>query len=237
MKNLLLLLCCVIGSHVLGQQTVINDANAETRTIGAFTGIRVSDGITLYLSQSSGYSLAVSASDSASRAEITTVVRDHILYISVAGKPWKHWHGRDFRVYVSFTELENLEASGACSVYINGTLHANTLRTRLSGASTLDGNISVGTLSFELSGASVARLTGDAQNVKIDASGASDVKSFGLKSQNCMAALSGASDVRLSIAQSVVATASGASTLYFDGSPEKREVRTSGASSISQKSE
>ncbi len=237
MKNLLLLLFCAIGSQAFSQQTVINDVNAEKRDVSAFTGIKVSGGITLYLSQGDDYSLAVSADDADSRNDIKTEVKDNVLYISASGKPWKHWRGREMRVYVSFKNLDNIEATGACSVFINGTLNVNSLRARLAGASTMEGNIKAGTISFELSGASVAKVTGDAENIKIAASGASDVKSYDLKAQNCVASLSGASDVRLSISNSVVVSASGASTLYFDGSPEKRIIKTSGASSVSQKSE
>ncbi|HVZ97690.1 MAG TPA: head GIN domain-containing protein [Chitinophagaceae bacterium] len=237
MKNLLLILFCAIAIPAFSQQTIINDANAEQRNVSAFTGIKVSGGITLYLSQGEEYSLAVSASDADSRSEIKTEVKDNVLTISVSGKHWKHWEGRELRAYVSFKTLDNMEATGACSVFINGTLSTGTLLIRLSGASTMEGKIKAGTISFDLSGASVAKIGGEAENTKIDASGASDIKSYDLTTQNCIARLSGASDARLTISNSVVASASGASTLYFDGNPEKRMIKTSGASSVSQKSE
>jgi len=71
--------------------------------------------------------------------------------------------------------------------------------------------------------------------LKVDASGASDIKNYDLQVENCIAKLSGASDVRLKITGSITASASGASTLYYEGDPDRKDIATSGASSVSQR--
>ena len=236
MRWILALLVFLISLPVVAQQTVINDGNAVKRDVAAFTGIKVSGAFSVYLSQSDNYSLAVSASDTSIINDIKTEVKDNVLHIYVDNFHWKrHWHNVQMRVYISFKTLESIDVSGACGILLDGTVNATTMLVRLSGASTIEGNIKAGTLSFELSGASVSKVAGDAENIKIDASGASDIKNYDLKTQNCVAKLSGASDARLSISNSLVVSASGASTLFYDGNPEKRSIEKSGASSVLQK--
>ena len=97
------------------------------------------------------------------------------------------------------------------------------------------GEVKITDLGLELTGASVVNLKGTTENLRIRASGASDIKDFDLQTDNCIAKISGASDVRITAMKSISASASGASTLYYKGNPEKSDVSASGASSISQK--
>lgn len=234
MKYLLIILFSAFTLQSIGQ-TIINDKNAEARDVTAFSGIKVSGGIDVYLSQSDGYALAVSASDENYRAGIKTEIRKGVLNIWYDGGSLRFNNNRKLRAYISFKTLESLEASGACDFIVNGIFKGNSLRTKLSGASEIKGAFDTDDLSLDLSGASSVKISGNAKNIKIDASGASDVKSYGFIVDNCLADISGASDIRLTINKSIAAKASGASTLYYRGNPEKKDVSSSGASSISQR--
>ncbi|MDP4286159.1 MAG: head GIN domain-containing protein [Bacteroidota bacterium] len=216
-------------------QTEFNDKNAEVRSVGSFTGIKVSGGIEVFLSQSNEYALAVSASEDEYRDAMKTIVRNGVLTISYEGGHSRFNNNRKLRAYISFKTLESLEASGACYILVNGTLKANSFKLKLSGACDIKGNVNIDNLSIELSGASNVKVNGTLQNLKISASGASDVKNYDLVTDNCEADLSGASDVRITINKSVAAKASGASSLYYKGNPERKIINASGASSISQR--
>ena len=226
----------MISSGVFSQETVINDANAAVRNVTAFSSIKVSGDIDVYLSQGEDYSLAVSASEEKYRDNIKTEVKNGVLVISYKNDHFSRNYGnKNLRAYISFKALESLEGSGASGFIINGTLAANTMLVKLSGASDIKGAVKITNLSLDLSGASTATINGAAQNLKVEGSGASDVKNYDLKVENCVAKLSGASDVRLTVTNSISAHASGASTLYYEGNPDKKDVATSGASSVSQK--
>ena len=106
---------------------------------------------------------------------------------------------------------------------------------KLSGACDIKGPVKINDLTLNLSGASTVKISGTAQNLNLTASGASDVKNYDLVTQNCVAKLSGASDVRITVNNSISGSASGASTLHYEGNPDKKDVVTSGASSISQR--
>ena len=236
MKSLFIFLFAVISSHVFAQQTVINDKNATTRSVTSFTGIKASGGIDVYLSQGDDYSLAVSASEDKFRDNIRTDVRNGVLVISYDDDHFsRHYGDKKLRVYISFKSLESIQGSGACAFIINGTMNTNSLEVKLSGASDIKGPVKITNLVLDLSGASTVKINGTAQNLKLTASGASDVKNYDLEVENCVAKISGASDARIKITNSISASASGASTLYYQGNPDKKDISTSGASSISQR--
>lgn len=236
MKSIFIFLFTIIGSQVFAQETIINDANAEVRNVTSFTGIKVSGGIDVYLSQGSDYSLAVSAADQENVDNIKTEVKNDVLEITYIDRNSRHnSSNKKLRAYISFKTLVSIEGSDACDFYINNQLTGNSLLVKLSGACDIKGPVKLTNLSIELTGASTVKLNGDTQNLKVDASGASDIKNYNLVTENCIAKLSGASDVRITVTNSITASASGASTLFYHGNPDKRDVSSSGASSISQK--
>lgn len=234
MKYLLVFLFSSIGMQSFSQ-TIINDKNAEVRTVGTFSGIKVSGGIDVYLSQSDNYALAVSASDDKFRNDIKTEINNAVLTIAYDGGSLRYNNNRRLRAYVSFKTLESLEASGASDFIINQTFKSGSVKIKLSGACEIKGSVNIDNLQINISGASTVKLNGKVQNIKIDASGASDVKNYDLVADNCVADLSGASDVKITVNKSLSAKASGASSLYYKGNPEKKDVSASGASSISQR--
>lgn len=234
MKSFLILFFCAFTMHSFGQ-TIINDPNAEVRNVSSFSAIKASDGIDIYLSQSDDYALAVSASDKKYIDYIKTEVKNGVLVISYDGSAFKYNNNRRLRAYISFKDIESLQASGACNYIINGTLTTNSLRIKLSGASEIRGVIDIENLQIDLGGASLVKVSGTVQNLKIDTGGASDVKNYDLVAENCVANLGGASDVKITVNKSLIAKAGGASTLYYKGNPDKKDVSSEGASTISQK--
>ena len=234
MKSLFLVLLSVLSAHAFSQ-TIINDKNADVRNVGSFSAIRVSGGIDVYLSQSDDYALAVSATDDEVRDNIKTEVNNGVLNISYNGGRLKFNSDRKLRAYISFNTLQSLEASGACDFIINGVFKSTSVRIKLAGACDITGKIDIDNLQLDLSGASTVKVTGNVQNIKINSSGASDVKNYDLVVDNCVADISGASDVKITVNKSLAVKASGASSLYYKGTPDKKDVTSSGASNVSQR--
>ncbi len=236
MKSLFVFLFTAVSFSAVAQQNIINDVNAEVRSVTAFSGIKISGGIDVWLSQGNEYALAVSALDEKYRDNIKAEVRHGVLVIWYDSDNLR-WNRGDkkLRAYISFKTLESLEASGACDLKINGSLNTESLMLRLSGACDINGVVKVINMNMDLSGASTVKITGHVDNLKLESSGASDVKNYDLVVENCIAKISGASDVKITVTNSISASASGASSLYYRGTPEKKDVATSGASSISQR--
>jgi hypothetical protein len=186
----------MISTVAAQQKTVFHDRDAEIRNVGDFHSIMVSSAIDLQLSQGTENVVAVSAPGDENRANIKTEVRNGVLRIWYEQKKWLRGSGRKTRAYVSVKSLKKLSASGACDITINGTFAGDELFVDLSGASDFRGNVKTGSLKLELSGASDVVLSGTTDDLSIGASGASHFKGYDLVAENCRINASGASDIK-----------------------------------------
>jgi hypothetical protein len=224
---------------VAAQKEIVNDPNAEVRTLtGSFTSIKISGGIDLFLSQSETPSIAVSASEAKFRDAIKIEVVNGVLKIYYDENNWgnlKNWKNKKLRAYVSFKDLEMLQASGASDVQVAGVITVPDLQLNLGGASDFKGAVKVTDLKMELSGASDVKISGIATTVNISSSGASDVSGFDLTADFCTARASGASDINITVNKELTASASGASDISYKGNAVIKESHSSGASSVGKK--
>jgi len=236
MKSLsLYLLITVLATAASAQQTVINDANVQQRTVPGFHAIHVSGAVDLFLSQGKEDAVAVSASEVKYRDNIRTEVKEGVLriwYENVGHGFSMNVGNKKMRAYVSVKTLDRLDASGASDVIISGTLSAPSLELHLSGASDLKGALEAGTLKVSISGASDVRVQGTADALTVDASGASDFKGYELITQTCDVKASGASDIRITCNKESNANATGASDIHIKGNGVIRNMHSSGASSV-----
>ncbi|MBL7696785.1 MAG: DUF2807 domain-containing protein [Chitinophagaceae bacterium] len=229
-----LLMICVVAAGF--SQAVFHDKDAELRQVGDFEGVDVSSAIELQLSQGNENSVAVSAPGGANRAGIRTEVRRGILHIWYENKNWFKGNGRKIRAYVSAKNFKLVSASGACDVTVNGELKSNDLAIKLSGASDFKGAVHASNLSIDLSGASDIVIKGTTANLSIGASGASHFKGYDLAADNCRVDASGATDIKITVNKVLNAEASGATNIDYMGSGMIGEIRTSGASNIRKRS-
>jgi len=240
MKKILLLALCtafVFAASAQDEKVFVNDKNAQPRSInGPFSAISVSGSIDLYLSQSDEEVVVVSAAETKYRDRIVTEVINGELKIHYNDKGLS-WAGgsKNLKAYVSFKTIQKLSASGASDIYVNGVIKADALKVDISGSSDFKGAVDVNHLSLEQSGSSDSRISGRAENVKIEVSGASDVKGYDLVANYCEARASGASDIQITVAKELTASASGASDIYYKGQGITRNIKSSGASSVARR--
>jgi hypothetical protein len=222
----------LLGLSSRAQQTIVHDPNAELRPVKGYHGVEVSNAIDLYLSQGDQETVAVSASSLKLRDRIVTEVVNGILRIRLEGKSWSLGNNK-LKAYVSFTTLDQIKASGASDVYVDGVIAGDQLSVELSGASDFKGAVKVGSLLLDQSGASDAHITGVVSGkTTIRSSGASDVKGYDLVTEDCDVHASGASDIRITINKGLSADVSGASSVYYRGGGVIRESHSSGASNV-----
>ncbi|HMK05286.1 MAG TPA: head GIN domain-containing protein [Ferruginibacter sp.] len=238
MKKIFLFLLAFITVNISrAQNEIVIDPNASVRILsGNFNAIKISGGIDLYVSQSETEAVAVSAAEERYKDAIKITIENGVLKINAGGD--KKWNLKDrkMRAYVSFKNLEKIDASGACDVVVSGTIAVNALDLVLSGASDFKGMVKTNSLKLNLSGASNVRISGTAGNVDIVSSGASDVDGYNLISDICNAKVSGASDINITVNKELNASASGASEIHFKGTGLIKDMHSSGSSSISRKS-
>ncbi|HEX4877163.1 MAG TPA: head GIN domain-containing protein [Chitinophagaceae bacterium] len=234
MQKLSFLFLSVFFSAVVLAQK-INDPHAELREAKNFHGIHLSSAFDVYLSQGNEEAVAVSAADNKNRDRIKVEVKNGILHISYDSKGMSWGSGnKKLKAYISFKNLDELEVSGACDVFITGMLKTDMLTIKQSGASDLKGKLDVNKLTIDLSGASDMLVSGTATQLHVEASGASDFKGYELVTETCDARASGASDIKITVNKELSAQASGASDVRYKGNGVIRDIKSSGSSSVSK---
>jgi len=235
LSGLVLALILCIGLYA--QQ--VNDPNAEVREAKNYHGIKVSSAFDVYLTQSNEEAVAVSASEDKFRERIGVEVKDGILHVWYDNEGRWNTGNKKLKAYISFKQIDKLTVGGACDVFVTGTLKADDLTINLSGASDIKGSsgkakIEAKKLSIDLNGASDMNVTGSATELTIEASGASSFKGFDLVTDICDAHATGASDIQITVNKELSAHATGASDVKYRGDGVIRDLKTSGASSVSK---
>jgi len=231
-KIQLIVLGFLFSTAAIAQQ--VNDPNAVVRKAKDFHGISLSSAFDVYLTQGNTEAVAVSASEEKYRERITVEVKGGILHIGYDSKGLNWGGNKKLKAYISFKNIDRLKVSGACDVYISGTVKADYLDIHQSGASDLKGKLEVNKLTVDLSGASDMTVSGTAAQLSVEASGASDFKGFDLAADICDARVSGASDIKITVNKELSANASGASDIRYRGNGVIREIKSSGSSSVSK---
>jgi hypothetical protein len=134
-------------------------------------------------------------------------------------------------VSVSTPKVSSVRLSGACAGE-SEKLSSESLFLETSGASSFTAALQVKKLVGDSSGASWLQLSGSAEQVKIDLSGASHFKGADLTCVDVAVDTSGASNAVFHATGSVKASASGASIVRYVGDPASVTKTETGASSI-----
>jgi hypothetical protein len=242
MKHFLLIITLLAGITTVSAQNEKNlvvDANAEVRNLSGFSGIEISGAIDLYLSQGNTEGVAVSAGTDEIRSRIRTEVRQGILHIYFDGKGlnWKIWGNHKMKAYVTYRTLGKLEASGACNIKTTDPVRQDEFKLELSGASDFTGELAVTKCRIEASGASDVKLSGKADNLVLDASGACTIKAYDLQTDMCKVDASGASTIRITVNKELSAVASGGSNIFYKGTGLIRDISSSGGASIKRRND
>jgi uncharacterized protein YaiE (UPF0345 family) len=223
--------------------------NYHTIPITDFNRVRVDSALSIQILRSDTYNIRITPDDT---GRIRTEKSGDTLRIWRRGFDW--FHPRP-RISITMPELVELTLSGACHGEVQGfqsgrefTLRLNgasqleisqmvtgDLKVDISGASNLTGDIKTsGGASFKVTGASRVKLTGTANNMLLDLSGASQARLAELALNDADVNFSGASSGQLNIKGKLDMNLSGASRLEYSGSPTLGRVQISGASNLRQ---
>jgi len=128
----------------------------------------------------------------------------------------------------------DFELNGASNAKIDFT--ATSFAMDQSGASSFRGAVNSPKTNFDLSGASTTEVNGTTTDLVIDASGASNFKGSDLTAVSCKVEATGASSASINVSKEIQATASGGSTIRYDGAASITNIDVTGGSSVKKKS-
>jgi len=182
----------------------------EARNVGRFNGVDVGGIIQLEITTQKDFSVEIEADDNLFQF-IKTEVNNGVLHIETERRIST---GNTILVRISAPDIESVEASGVSKVTLSGLNNSE--------------------LKLDTSGASKVKVEGETTNLTVDVSGASQIDAENLKAEIATVDASGASHVSVFAVNQLRADASGASKIFYTGSPKSVEKTSSGAGSVLQ---
>ena len=209
----------------------------KDRTVSGFTGLSVSSGIDVYLTQGTSEKLTLEAKG-VDEDRVMSVVENGVLKLYIDRKGFSGWNfGRSsyVKAYLTFRQLNNLQASGGADIFGQGRLSFNDLNLEASGGSDVKLDLKADKLNVSASGGADAILQGSARTLNANGSGGADLDARKLTVEVCNANSSGGSDVYVNASRELSMKASGGSDIYYYGSAKVLAKSESGGSDISRR--
>jgi hypothetical protein len=217
--------CIFPGAIIHGSEDTVTASSSASD----FTAVSVENACEATITRGDVYSVTVEINENIeSHLNIENVNRT--LYVTL--DDGHVYNNLKFKVTITMPELAEVEGSGASEITVSGFDAATGLLADLSGASELAGNLDCGDVTLRLSGASTVELSGSGADVACEASGASEVDMRDFSCEDAYMNLSGASTMRVNAAGTISGDLSGASEVYYYGSPTVGSFDKSGASEV-----
>ena len=153
MKKISMLYSVLLVSISLFAQKQFNDPNVQARPVKNFHAIKVSNGIELLLTQGNSETVAVSADEVEHRDKIITEVDNGVLKIYYDQNFVKQLRGRDkkLRAYVSFINLNEIDASSGSNVKVEGVIKSGKLKMDASSGAVFKGEVEIDNMNIDQS--------------------------------------------------------------------------------------
>ena len=222
--------CIIDGSW---NQSVSGNGNVvkEERNLDGFTGVHVSSGIDVYLSEGD-FEVSVEADENLQEV-IETRVEGRILEVGTDRVNIRN--ARSKKVHVSLPELSSLRISSAGDLEGRDLFHCEDLEISVSSAGDLFLEVEAGDVYLDISSSGDVKLAGSADRLKATLSSAGDLHAFDLEAARVDVNVSSAGDARVFATEEISMTASSAGNIYYRGDAEVIHKSKSSAGDIVKK--
>jgi hypothetical protein len=222
-----------IGAVAIYLWLIPGESISEEMEYTDFTAVDVSSAFGVEITQSSSYSVLITADEKIfDNIEVTKTGNT----LSIGIEPGIVISVSTLKAEITMPNLVELVLSGASKGTIEGFSSSESFVVELSGASRLEmQDINVGNTDIALSGASTLIAEGSGNDLISIVSGASSLDLTDFPIDNGDLSISGASQVTVNLDGTLDAIVGGASTLYYIGEPTIGDIDISGGSTINQK--
>jgi hypothetical protein len=237
MKNLKILFivsfCLAITSCIDGQiyKTVRGNGNVvkEDRSASHFDGIRVASGIDVYLRQGDKESITVEADENL-HEYIITEVEDGILRVRTDRVNIRDAERK--RVYVTMKDVKSLRTSSAGDLIGESPIRTDDIELGASSAGDIKLELYAKDVKINISSSGDMDLLGEAETLDANLSSAGDLSAYNFKVKKADISCSSAGDANIYVTERLVARASSAGDISYQGHPEYVDAHSSSAGSI-----
>jgi hypothetical protein len=215
---------CIIGgwdNHITGNGNVVE----EIRDISGFTGVHLSSGIDVLLSEGKDFEVRVEADENLLEV-ITTELKGDIL---VVGTDRVNIHNaRAKRVHVTLPELKTLKVTSAGDCEGQTLFHCEDLDLDITSAGDLTLEVKADRIDVNIRSSGDVRLSGKTDVLHASLSSAGDLQAFDLVAGEVDVDVSSAGDARVYATDEISMNASSAGNIYYKGGA--RVIRSSRSS-------
>lgn len=202
---------------------------SEERNVGSFTGIKVSEGIDVYVKKGNREGARVETSGTQLSNVITEVsgsyLKIHLRSGNIRGKV-------NVRVYVTYTKLDKLYASSAGNIFGDGVLRTDGLVLQCSSAGNIEIEVDARSIEASASSAGQIELRGQTKAFEGDVSSAGQIDAYELDSNEADVRASSAGQIKLSVDSRLRADASSGGSIRFRGNPSRSMTNSSSGGSV-----
>ncbi|ARV07830.1 DUF2807 domain-containing protein [Polaribacter sp. SA4-10] len=215
-------------NKVTGNRNVISQDRKATDN---FTGVKISTGLDLYISQGSKNTITVEADENLHDIIITEVENGILKIYSEKGI----WKAKSRKIYVTVKTLTSLKATSGSDIY--GQDIIKTAEISISATSGADIRVSIDAQSIETSATSGAgiRISGIAVNHASSATSGSSIDAYELKSRNAIAKATSGADINIYASERLEAKATSGGDIDFMGNPKEINKKSNSGGSVSAK--
>jgi hypothetical protein len=219
---------CIINgwdTSISGNGNVVDEIRDER----GFTGVHVSSGIDVYLSEGEEFQVRVEADENLLEV-IETEVRGDVLEVGTDRVNIRR--ARSKKVYVTLPELESLKISSAGDCEGQTRFHCDDLRLSISSAGDLSIEVEADEINLDISSSGDARMKGSANLLDATLSSAGDLDAWDLEARVVDVSVSSAGDARVFATEEISMNASSAGNIYYRGDAKVVHSNKSSAGDI-----
>ncbi|UCG35975.1 MAG: DUF2807 domain-containing protein [Candidatus Bathyarchaeota archaeon] len=219
--------------HPFGQIIGSGNLITQEKSFSDFSAVDVGSGFEVEITQSSSYTVKITADDN---------VLDHIIVsktgdtLTIRLRLGYSFQSVTLRGKITMPELRELELSGGTHGTVKGFSSSHEFVAELSEGSHLSGDLRTsGDAKFSLSGGShLSKLDGAASDLGVSASSGSHVDLSDFPVHDASVNLNGGSHATINVDGRLDADLSGGSHLFYIGDPTMGDIETSGGSTVSK---
>ncbi|HLN20483.1 MAG TPA: head GIN domain-containing protein [Bacteroidales bacterium] len=224
----LMALCISVNAQIWESVRGNHKVVTEKRDVEAFTGIKVSSGIDVYLKQGNSTTVSVEADENL-QEYIITEVRNGVLNVyskvSIRDAEMK-------RAYVTIKDVNSISTSSAGDIIGESLITADELRLSASSAGGINLNVKANEIRIDISSSGDITLNGQATTLDANLSSAGDLNAYDLKVKEADISASSAGDAEISVSDKLVARASSAGDINYMGNPKYVDAHSSSAGGV-----
>jgi hypothetical protein len=225
MKHLLAILLVSLTFQVFSQ-------SSQKRNVGSFTGIKVSEGIDVYLKQGEKEEVVVQSSEP---EKIVTEVSGSYLKIHLRSDN-NGWGKISAKVYVTYVRLSKLSASSAGNIFSEAPIRSESLDIQCSSAANIEISVEGKKVIVDASSAGQVELKGRIKTLIAESSSAAQIDAYDLESEEVEVDASSGASIKVSVKSALNANASSGASIRYRGNPGKSFTNSSSGGSVKKSS-